>query len=375
MRELGASIDTSDTSQWTIKGTGGKLSVPKDVLNAENSGTGFYFLLAITSLIDGYSVLTGDYQIRRRPAQPMLDAIHSMGGIAFSTRGTGTAPIVVKGPIKGGEFSLPGVNSQWLTPFLCACSLAENDTLIHESNLFERPYVDMTIGMLHIAGVEITHHNYEEFFVKGRQTFKPFTYRLPGDWGSAGYPMIATAIIPGSKATFYGLDINDYPGEKMFLPILQDMGCSVEVIDHGKGGITVEGTDELHGIDIDCSGIPDAVPILAVLGCIAKGKTVLKNIEACRLKETDRAKSIQEELSKMGGRFEETEDTLTIYNSQLHGATISGHHDHRIVMATTVAALAAQGESIIDHAEYVSVSFPNFLELMTSLNAHIEKIE
>lgn len=374
MRALGAEIDTDDDKKWIITGTGGKLNAPACVLDAENSGTGFYFLLALCGLIPGYSVLTGDYQICYRPAQPMLDALNNLGATAFSTRGSGTAPVVIKGPFKGGEISFPGVNSQWMTPFLCACALAEGDTLIHETNLLERPYVDMTIGMLAMAGIEIENRNYDEFFVRGGQKFKPFTYTLPSDWGSSGYPLIAAAITPGSEVTFHGLDVHDFAGEKAFVQILKDMGAKIQVKDGGKGGITIEGGVPLQGIEIDCSGTPDAVPILAVLGCYAQGKTVLKNIGACRLKETDRAKSIMEELRKMGGKFEETEDTLTIFHSKLTGAKISGHHDHRIVMASSVAALIAEGQSTIDHAEYASVSFPNFFELMTALNAKITRI-
>ncbi|MFA6840247.1 MAG: 3-phosphoshikimate 1-carboxyvinyltransferase [Sphaerochaetaceae bacterium] len=374
MTALGAKIDTSDNAKWIIEGTGGKLNVPSCVLDAENSGTGFYFLLALCGLIPGYSVLTGDYQICYRPAQPMIDAINALGGQAFSTRGTGTAPVVVKGPFHGGEISFPGVNSQWMTPFLCACALADGDTLIHETDLLERPYVDMTIGMLKIAGIEVENRNYEEFFVRGNQRFKPFTYVLPSDWGSSGYPLIATAITKGSNVTFHGLDLGDYAGEKAFVQILKDMGAKINVVDQGRGGITVEGGHPLHGIEIDCSGTPDAVPILAVLGCYAQGSTVLKNIGACRLKETDRAKSIREELEKMGAKFDETADTLTIHHSRLHGAKLSGHHDHRIVMASSVAALIADGQSEVDNAEYSAVSFPNFYELMSSINADIKRL-
>jgi 3-phosphoshikimate 1-carboxyvinyltransferase len=232
----------------------------------------------------------------------------------------------------------------------------------------------MTIGMLKLAGIKVENRDYEEFYIPGQQQFKPFTYTLPGDWGSAGYPLIATAITDGSKVTFDGLALNDYAGEKAFIQILKDMGASVDVIDNGKGGITIEGGKELQGIEIDCSGTPDAVPVLAVLGCYAQGKTVLKNIAACRLKETDRAKSIREELEKMGAQFEETENTLTIYHSKLQGTKLNGHHDHRIVMASSVAALIAEGESEVDNAEYAAVSFPNFLELMNSINANIKCI-
>ncbi|MCH3918022.1 MAG: 3-phosphoshikimate 1-carboxyvinyltransferase [Spirochaetia bacterium] len=375
MSALGAKIDTSDDSLWTIDGFAGKPQVPACVLDAENSGTGFYFALAVCSLIDGCSVLTGDYQICYRPAQPMIDAINAMGGKAFSTRETGTAPIVVKGPIKGGEFSMPGVNSQWMTPFLCACSLAKKDTVIHETNLLEKPYVDMTIGMLELAGIKIENHNYVDFFVKGNQQFKPFEYTLPGDWGSSGYPMIAAAITKGSKVKFLGLDTEDFAGEKAFVDILKQMGASVTVIEHGRGGIVVEGSDDLHGIEIDCSGTPDAVPILAVLGCAAKGKTILKNIEACHLKETDRAKSIAEELKKMGARIEMDDNSMIIYHSMLKCATIDGHHDHRIVMATSVAGLLADGITRISDGEYSAVSYPRFKESMNQIGFDITSIK
>lgn len=375
MEALGAEINTEDDSKWIIKGFNGKPKMPSCVLDAENSGTGFYFVLAVCSLINGYSILTGDYQICYRPAQPMIDAINQLGGKAFSTRDNGSAPIVVKGPIKGGEVSFPGVNSQWMTPFLSVCGLLKEDTIINEKNLLERPYVDMTIGMLEKAGIKIENYNYDKFIIRGNQTFKAFEYELPGDWGSSGYPMIATAITKGSQVTFKGLDINDYAGEKAFVQILKDMGAEIEVIDEGKGGIVVKGGTQLNGIEIDCSGTPDAVPILAVLGCAAKGKTILKNIGACRLKETDRAKSIKQELTKMGGKFDETEDSLTIYHSRLEGAKIDGHHDHRIVMATCVAAMIAQGESEISHGEYSAVSFPNFYQLMRKINANITCID
>jgi 3-phosphoshikimate 1-carboxyvinyltransferase len=185
--------------------------------------------------------------------------------------------------------------------------------------------------------------------------------------------MVAAAITQ-SKVTFQGMDPYDFAGERVFPHIIREMGGKVTFDDGGRT-VTVEGGSELHGIEIDCSGTPDAVPALAVLGCRASGKTVLKNIGGSRLKETDRTRSIKEELTKMGGRFEETPDTLTIYPSDMKAAKINGRHDHRIIMATSVAALIADGTSEISDAEYCGVSFPNFYKLMTSLGAKMELTE
>lgn len=375
-RAMGVEIDTSRREQWVIHGCGGSLSVPGQVLDAGNSGTGYYIATAAAALIDGTSVISGDSQICYRPAQPLMDALNAMGASVYSTRNSGTAPLVVQGPLIGGDVTMPGVNSQWLTPLLIAGSLAPKDTTIRiTEEISEKPYINMTIGMLKEVGVLIEHApDYREYQVKGRQRLRATDFEIPADWGSSGYPMIAAAITD-SKVTFRNLDVNNYAGERAFVDILQRMGAGVEVKDGGAGGITVEGGRELVGIEIDCSGTPDAVPILAVLGCAAKGTTVLRNVRASRLKETDRTAIIREELEKMGARMEETRDTLTIHGSQLRGAFIDGHHDHRIVMAAAVAALVAKGSTTIEDAEYVGVSYPDFYETMNGIGANIERLD
>jgi 3-phosphoshikimate 1-carboxyvinyltransferase len=373
MRALGAKIDTSRTGEWIFEGVANKPQVPGCVLDAGNSGTGYYLITAVAALIDGVSIVSGDYQICYRPAQPLIDALNDLGANVFSTRNSGTAPLVVRGPMKGGETTLPGINSQWLSPLLIAGGLTPDGITVRVKDLVERPYVNMTMAWMNKAGVKSAHNDYAEFNIPGNQRYTGFTAQIPADWGSSGYPMVATAITE-SKVTFQGMDPGDWAGERAYPHIIREMGGKVTFEDEGRT-ITVEGGHELHGIEIDCSGTPDAVPALAVLGSKATGKTVLKNIGASRLKETDRTRSIKEELTKMGGRFEETPDSLTIYHSELKAAKIDGRHDHRIVMATAVAALIADGKTEISDAEYCGVSFPNFRDLMVSLGAEIESAE
>ncbi|MBU4564128.1 MAG: 3-phosphoshikimate 1-carboxyvinyltransferase [Desulfarculus sp.] len=373
MRALGAKIDTSKPDYWTFEGVANQPQVPACVLDAGNSGTGYYQIAAIASLVNGCSVVSGDYQICRRPAQPLIEALNDLGADVVSTRGNGLAPLVVKGPMRGGKTKLPGVNSQWLSPLLIAGGLTPEGITVVEDNLMERPYVDMTMGWIRTAGGQVSHDNYDVFTVPGGQKYKGFTADIPADWGSSGYPMVAAAVTD-SKVTFTGMNPDDYAGEKAYPHIIKAMGGKVTFEDEGRT-VTVEGGAELQGIEIDCSGTPDAVPALAVLGCKAQGKTRLYNIEASRLKETDRTRSIMEELMKMGGKFDETEGSLTVYHSELKGTRIDGRHDHRIVMATAVAAMMADGETMIDDAEYVGVSFPNFYEVMTSLGAGIHRME
>ncbi len=373
MRALGAKIDTSNPAQWVFEGVGNRPQTPACVLDAGNSGTGYYLLAAVAALIEGCSVISGDYQICRRPAQPLIDALNDLGASVFSTRNAGIAPLVIKGPMKGGRTKLPGVNSQWLSPLLIAGALTPEGVTVLEDDLMERPYVNMTMGWMQRFGATCRHRDYEEFTIPGGQKYTACEAVVPADWGSSGYPMVAAAITD-SKVTFVGMDPDDFAGEKAYPHIIKAMGGNVSFADGGRT-VTIEGGNELHGIEIDCSGTPDAVPALAALACKAKGKTVLNHIAASRLKETDRTRSIMEELTKMGGRFEETPDSLTIYQSDLKGARIDGRHDHRIVMASAVAALIAKGETVIGDAEYVAVSFPNFHEIFTTLGADIQKVE
>ncbi|WP_101910204.1 3-phosphoshikimate 1-carboxyvinyltransferase [Marasmitruncus massiliensis] len=375
-KALGAEIDCNSDDEWIIKGVGVKnLKAPAAVLDVGNSGTGYYLLTTLASIIEGLTVITGDYQICYRPIAPLLKAIREMGGKAISTRDNELAPLAIEGKIQGGHtVNFPGVNVQWLIGLLVCCPSLEKDTVLRVDNLGERPYAELTIDWLKAAGVTVINNNFEEFIIPGGQTYQPFTKMAPSDWCGATYPIVATAITEGSKIKLLNMDVNDFQGERVFVDIIRDMGGSVQVLNGGKDGIIIEGRKPLTGIEIDCKNMPDAIPALAVLGSYAQGKTVLKNIEACRLKETDRCKSIVEELTKMGGKFEETHGSLTIHHSKLHGATLSGHHDHRIVMASTCAALAAEGETLIDSAETVGVSFPRFYEEMSGIGANITRL-
>ncbi len=374
LEAMGASVDTSDDSLWRVRGTAGKLSQPVCVLDAGNSGTGFYCCTWLASSIPARSVMTGDYQICYRPAGPLIEAANALGAEIVSTRGNGLAPLWIRGGIHGGKrLTFPGHNSQWYTGLMMIGSLMEGDVDIDiEGETLEIPYVDMTIGMMKQAGAEVVNDGFHHYRVLGGQKYHATDFVIPGDWGSSGYPSFAAAIT-NSTATFLNLNEKDYAGEKAFIGVLRNAGCTVDPV---EGGFRVTGTDRLKSQVIDCSGMPDAVPILAVYGSACKeGKTVLTNIRGSRLKETDRTKIIREQLERMGGRFEEDENNLVIYPSRLHGAFIDGHHDHRIVMATAVAALIADGPTVIDHAEFAAVSYPEFYAHMKQLGANILRLE
>jgi 3-phosphoshikimate 1-carboxyvinyltransferase len=368
VKKFGAEIRT-ESNEWLVKGRAGKPCVPGDVIDVGNSGTSLYIGLGIASLVDGYTVFTGDSQIRNRPVNALLKSIPDLGGQAYSTQGNDKPPVVVKGRLHGGNTSVEAVTSQYLSSLLIAAPLASGDTTIHVPLLNELPYVAMTLNWLDKLGIKYDNKDYKKFFVKGKQVYKTFDGYIPADFSSAAFFLVAAAIT-GAELILNGLDYNDTQGDKEVVKILREMGAEVDI---GNNFITIKG-GKLKGDEFDLNAIPDSLPSLAVAACFAEGETRLVNVAQARVKETDRIKVMYHELRKMGADVEELPDGLVIRKSQLKGAVVNGHHDHRVVMALSVAGLMAEGQTEIDTAESAAVTFPEFFNLMKSIKADITKI-
>lgn len=370
LRALGASIEVSGDI-FKIRGFGKAPSIPEDIINVGNSGTSLRFASVTAALAEGSgsTVFTGDYQIRRRPMGPLLKAINDLGGKAFSTRGTGTAPIVVTGRITGGSTELDSVTSQYLSALLINSPLFEKDTEIDILRLNEVPYAEMTLWWLDKQGTVYSNDSFRHIRISGGQTYKAFDAVIPGDFSSAAFFAVQAAI-SGKKITMKNLDMTDPQGDKKVLGILEDMGA---LVTYGKDVVTVEGKT-LAGREIDMNSIPDALPVMAVAGCFASGETRLLNVPQARLKETDRINVMCKELKKMGADIRELPDGLIIRESRLKGCAVNGHDDHRIVMSLAVAGLNTDGATVIDTAEAMGVTFPEFVDFMRGCGANMELI-
>ena len=369
VRAFGARVE-EDGAAWRVTGTGGTPAVPENIVDVGNSGTSLYIGLGVAALADGTTVFTGDRQIRSRPAGGLIACINQLGGAAFSTRGNDMPPVVVRGRITGGATEISAVTSQYLTSLLIAAPLADRDTRITVPLLNEKPYVTMTLGWLERLGIRYTNNNYGSFDVPGRQRYPSFNGEIAADFSSATFFLVAAAVT-GSPVTLRGLDWGDTQGDREVVTILKNMGASIDI---GDREITVKG-GALRGGTFDLNAMPDALPALSVAGCFAEGETRLVNVPQARLKETDRIAVMRVELEKMGADIRELPDGLVIRKSDLRGNRVSGRHDHRVVMALAVAGLAARGDTIIDTAEAVSVTFPDFRGLMRSIGADITETE
>jgi len=366
---FGARVE-STAGSWSVTGTGGDPAAPADVIDVGNSGTSLYIGMGIASLAEGHTVFTGDHQIRSRPADGLMSAINELGGGAFSTRGNGMPPVVIRGKIAGGSASVSAVTSQYLTSLLIAAPRARRDTVLRVPLLNEKPYVTMTLSWLDRLGVRYDNSKYESFSIPGGQTYPSFLERIAADFSSATF-FLAAAAVTGSELVLKGLDWNDTQGDKEVVNILKKMGAEVSI---GEREIRIRG-GKLKGGVFDLNAMPDSLPALSVAACFADGETRLVNVPQARLKETDRIRVMNGELSKMGALIEELPDGMVIRKSGLRGCRVNGHHDHRIAMALAVAGLAADGETIVETAESVSVTFPNFSDLMVSVGADITKRE
>jgi len=363
----GARIERSPDA-WTVTGVDGAVKAPATAVDVANSGTTLRIALGSFALMhEGEAQLTGDEQIQRRPAGALAKSLNDLGASVKSMRGNGCAPFKVRGRLAGGETSIEAVTSQFLSSLLLSTPLGDGDAAIRVPLLNEAPYVRMTIDWLESVGVRLTYaDDFSAFEIPGGQRFKAFTRRIGADWSSATF-FLGAGAIAGNEIFLEGLDMGDSQGDKAVVDYLREFGASVET---GDEGVKVAG-GALRCRELDLNATPDALPMMAVLGCMAEGRTTLANVPQARIKETDRIAVMAAELAKMGVKTSQLPDGLVVEHGALRAATVQGHGDHRVVMALAVAATAAEGETIIEGADAVSITFPTFWELMRSIGAEI----
>jgi len=371
---FGASVKHEEEN-LVVQGFNGKPKVPDDVIDAANSGTTLRIMTAIAGLTDGITVLTGDSSLRTRPNGPLLKVLNQLGASACSTRGNERAPIVVKGGLEGKEVSIDGsISSQFISALIIACPLAEKTTTLSIiGKLKSRPYVDVTIEMLELAGVKIhtEDDNGTRFIIPGKQKYNLKEYTIPGDFSSASYLLAAAAMLEHSEVTVKNL-LPSKQGDRVIIDTLKQMGADI-TWDREAGIVTVRGGRKLKAITFDAGSTPDLVPTVAVLAAVAEGTSRIENAEHVRYKETDRLRALATELPKFGVKLKEEKDSLTITGGELKGAAVHGWDDHRIVMSLALAGMVA-GNTTIDTTESVSISYPDFFKDMRSLGAKIEEI-
>ena len=368
-------------------------SIPSD--NAElfvgNSGTTMRFLTAMLGLGHGRYRLDGVPRMRERPIEDLLSALRQLGVSATAEKENGCPPVVIEAKgLRGGHVKVKSnVSSQFLSGLLLAAPHAKTEVVIDiDGPLVSRPYVDMTVKMLHRLGYfilddyasgqlkvlssrardldpdvitkKIDSAAFHDGFDPRRHTLLQ-DYQVEPDASAASY-FAGAAAITGGAITVPGLADNSIQGDMRFFDLLEEMGCRIE---RNEAGITVHG-GPLTGIDADMNEISDTVMTLAVVACFAEGPTTIRNVAHIRHKETNRLAALATELRRVGAEVEELADGLTITPRPLHGTAIETYDDHRMAMSMSLVGLRVPGV-VIKNPGCVGKTYPRFFEDLEKL--------
>ncbi len=347
MTALGASFEINgDTVK--VKGINTKSPISGTAeIDCNESGSTLRFVMPVAAALGVESVFHGQGRLPQRPIDIYKREL-SNHGITFHTA---EMPYKISGRLTGGIYEIEGnVSSQFITGLLFALPLADGDSEIRmTSHLESRPYVDITIDMLKRFGIEITESE-NSFKIKGNQQYIPNNEHIEGDYSQSAFFYVANAL--GSDVNILNLKENSVQGDRAIINIIEEST---------KNGY-------ISGFKADCSDIPDLVPILSVLGAYGSETSVIFNAERLRIKESDRLVACADMLNNLGGNVTVTADGLEIVpTSELTGGTVDSFGDHRIVMATAIAALKCKGDVIIHGAEAVEKSYPDFFDDYTRL--------
>lgn len=306
-------------------------------IDVGNSGLNFRFLTALTCLDNLPRLITGDLSIQtRRPILPLIQALERLGASITYLETEGYAPFIIQGPIKAGYTQVAGYDSQFVSSLLVALCQLEGESILEVIDPQETEYVNMTLKWFDRLKISYRREGYQRFWIQGRAKIEPFSYQVPLDFSSAAFPFAASQLlkIPFDSSQ---LDFSQPQCDKELFFILEKS-------------------------TVDISLMPDLLPILCVLGTYGLGPKRLDHIEITRSKESDRPLAMKIELEKMGGCIEIIQDSLIIHPSPLKGAEVYSHHDHRIAMALVVAALKAEGATIIHEVCCIEKTYPQFFK-------------
>ena len=339
------------------------LRAGKTDLYPKESGSTFRFLLPVVAALSKSVTFHLEGRLPLRPLSPLYEELQQHG-VCMSPQGT--KDFKLSGAVKGGIFRIAGnVSSQFLTGLLLALPILKEDSKIQMIGTLESaPYVEMTLHTLKAFGIQIE-KTQNGFFVPGNQQYTmPKEYSIEGDWSNAAFFLAAGAFLE-EGILVEGISMDALQGDKQIVDDLKAFGAYV---DCQKNGIFVQ-KGRLHGIEINASAVPDLVPVLALLGALAEGETVISHAERLKWKESNRLKSISEALSALGAQIEMTADGFKIQGKEkLSGGTIDSQNDHRIVMMAAIASLVCEKPVTIMGSNAVKKSYPAFFEDIKTLS-------
>ena len=343
---------------------------PDEILYTGNSGTTTRLMLGILAGSSVSSVLIGDESIQKRPMRRVTDPLKQMNAKLIGRENGQFTPIAVEGTqLQAIHYKMSVASAQVKSAILLAALNANGETVVEEIETSR----DHTEKMLKHFGANIAVDN-KTIRLLGGQKLNGTAVVVPGDISSAAFFLVAGAIVPSSKLTLTNVGLN--PTRTGIMDVLQAMGASFTVNDAANSSHEEMGTIEIEssplvGTEIGGELIPrliDEIPIIALLATQANGKTVIKNAEELKVKETNRIDAVVNELKKLGANITATDDGMIIEGpTTLHGGDLLTYGDHRIGMMAAVASLITTEPVTIDNAGCIAVSYPTFFEDISSV--------
>ena len=374
MENWGAKIKRFE-SALEIIGNDGKV-VPKDkYVQCNESGSTIRFLIPIGITDENELVFDGKGKLVDRPLDSYYRIFDKQG--IFYKNENGKLPLTVNGKLKAGNYEIDGnISSQFITGLLYALPLLDGDSkLTINKNLESKGYIDLTLEILKLAGIEIMNNDYKSFDIRGNQIYKPFDYTVEGDYSQVAFWIVAGIISANSNNEVKCLHVNknSLQGDREIIEIVERMGANIEIFDD----YVLVRPSKTKGTVIDISQCPDIGPILTVLAALSQGETRIINGERLRIKESDRITSIKTELNKLGANVAEEGDSLIIQGVEEFkgGVTVNAWNDHRIAMSLAIASTRCEKEIILEEAESVKKSYPHFWDDFVKMGGEIEVVE
>ncbi|WP_027872803.1 3-phosphoshikimate 1-carboxyvinyltransferase [Spongiibacter marinus] len=372
---MGVEIEGPDAGRVTIHGVGRDgLQAPAGELYMGNSGTSMRLLAGLLAGQPFDVTMTGDVSLSKRPMERVAAPLREMGAVVETAEG-GRPPLTLRGgqQLKAIDYVLPMASAQVKSCVLLAGMYAEGETRTTEP----APTRDHSERMLKGFGYPVT-VNGATATLSGGHRLKAVHIDVPADISSAAFFMVAASIAPGADLTLQHVGIN--PTRIGIINILREMGGDITLSNEREvGGEPVADIRvryaPLKGIDIPEEQVPlaiDEFPVLFIAAACAEGRTVLRGAEELRVKESDRIQVMADGLVSLGVNAQATPDGIIIDGGPIGGGRVNSHHDHRIAMSFSVAALRASDTIHIEDCDNVATSFPNFVELATQVGMRIE---
>jgi len=384
MKAMGASI-RKDGGTWIIQGVGnGCLLVPTGPLDFGNAGTGSRLTMGLVGTYDMETTFIGDASLSKRPMGRVLDPLREMGVQVVKAAAGDRMPLTLRGPKHAAPISyrVPMASAQVKSAVLLAGLNTPGITTVIEPIMTRDHTEKMLKGFGARLEVDTDADGVRNIRIEGQGKLSGQVIAVPGDPSSAGFPLVAALIVPGSDVTIENVLMN--PTRTGLLLTLQEMGGDITVLNPRNAGgedvadLRVRGS-ELKGVTVPPERAPsmiDEYPVLAVAAAFAEGETLMQGLDELRVKESDRLAAVARGLEVNGVDCTEGEDWLSVRGrpggKALGGGTVETHLDHRIAMSFLVMGLASEKPVTVDDANMIATSFPEFMGLMESLGAEID---